>query len=111
MVRTCETTIHIFKNHPNKKAIKFIVLPSVKEGLNLCNDKQGTYGRLRRIIDPLLQQHDLQFDFSLMFSTFGLPEMAQVNVSVDIERFKEMYKYITAVTEEEELHPEYGYSE
>ena len=39
MVRTCETAIHIFKNHPRKKDIKFIILPSVKEGLNLCNDK------------------------------------------------------------------------
>lgn len=39
MIRTCETAIHIFKGHPNKQNIKFIVLPSVKEGLNLCNDK------------------------------------------------------------------------
>ena len=76
MIRTCETAIHIFKGHPNKKNIKFIVLPSIKEGLNLCNDKQGTYARLRRIIDPLLKEHDLEFDFSLMFSAFGLPEMA-----------------------------------
>ena len=76
MIRTCETAIHIFKNHPNKDKIKFIVLPSVKEGLNLCNDKQGTYQRLRRIIDPILLEHNLKFDFHLMFSAFGLPEMA-----------------------------------
>jgi len=88
-----------------------VVLPSVKEGLNLCNDKQGTYSRLRRLIDPLLKETGLSFDFSLMFSAFGLPEMAQVNVSVDIERFKEMYGYITAVGEDEAFHPEHGYSE
>lgn len=111
MVRTCETAIHVFKGHPNKKNIKFIVLPSVKEGLNLCNDKQGTHARLRRIIDPLLKEHDLQFDFSLMFSAFGLPDMAQVNVSTDITRFQEMYKYIDCINEEEALHPEWGYSE
>jgi hypothetical protein len=76
MLRTCETAIHIFKSHPNKKNIQFIVLPSIKEGLNLCNDKQGTYARLRRHIDPLLKEHDLKFDFSMMFSAFGLPDMA-----------------------------------
>jgi hypothetical protein len=76
MVRTCETAIHIFKSHPNKKIIKFIVLPSIKEGLNLCNDKQGTYARLRRLIDPLLESSGLNFDFSMMFSAFGLPDMA-----------------------------------
>jgi hypothetical protein len=43
-----------------------------------------------------------------MFSAFGLPEMAQVNVSVDIDRFKEMYRYIGEVKEEEALHPEWG---
>ena len=87
MIRTCETAIHIFKNHPNKANIKFVVLPSIKEGLNLCNDKQGTHSRMRRIIDPLLKEHGLQFDFSLMFSSFGLPDMAQVNVATDIGRF------------------------
>jgi hypothetical protein len=47
----------------------------------------------------------------MMFSAFGLPDMAQVNVSVDIHRFQEMYKYIDCINEEEALHPEYGYSE
>jgi broad specificity phosphatase PhoE len=38
MLRTCETAIHTFKTHPNRKNIKFLVLPSLKEGLNVCND-------------------------------------------------------------------------
>jgi hypothetical protein len=46
-----------------------------------------------------------------MFASFGLPELAQVNVATDLARFQEMYKYIDAVTEEEALHPEWGYSE
>lgn len=108
MLRTCETAIHTFKNHPNKRNIQFIVLPSVKEGLNLCNDKQGTYKRLRRLIDPLLAEHGLTFDFSLMFGSFGIPELAQVNVATDLERFQEMYKYIDDLGE---MHPEWGYSE
>lgn len=111
MLRTCETAIHIFKGHPNRKNIKFIVLPSIKEGLNLCNDKQGTYHRLRRHIDHLLKEYELNFDFSMMFASFGMPDLAQVNVSVDIERFQEMYKYLDFINHEEALHPEWGYSE
>ena len=31
MRRNLETTIHMFKNHPNKQNIKFIVLPILRE--------------------------------------------------------------------------------
>lgn len=86
MVRTCETTIHTFKNHPNRDKIKFIVLPNIKEGLDLNNDVLVTYSTLRRRIDPLLIEHNLNFDFSLMFSGFGLSELAQVNVISDFSR-------------------------
>ena len=41
MLRTCMTAVHMFKNHPNKKKIKFIILPAAKEGLHLCNDVSG----------------------------------------------------------------------
>jgi hypothetical protein len=41
MLRTCMTAMHMFKKHPNKKNIKFIVLPAAKEGLHLCNDVSG----------------------------------------------------------------------
>ena len=107
MVRTCQTAIHIFKNHPFKDRIKFIVLPSVKEGLNLCNDKQGTAERMRKLVDPLLREHSLTFDFSLMYSCFGVPDLAQVQISVDFDRLQEMYSYLR----KSERHPEFGYSE
>ena len=35
------TAMHMFKKHPNRKNIKFIVLPAAKEGLHLCNDISG----------------------------------------------------------------------
>ncbi len=108
MVRTCETVIHIFKSHPNKSGIRFVVLPNIKEGLNLCNDKQGTYQRLRRIIDPLLKKHELAFDFSMMFASFCIPDLAQVNITTSIERFQEIYSYIDANSHPD---PDYGYSE
>ncbi len=57
MIRACQTAIHVFKNHPNKKDIKFIVLPLVKEGLNLNNDKCGTLERMRKVINPMIEEH------------------------------------------------------
>jgi broad specificity phosphatase PhoE len=38
MQRALMTTIHMFKNHPNKDNIKFIVLPIAREVLHTTND-------------------------------------------------------------------------
>jgi broad specificity phosphatase PhoE len=38
MQRTLQTTIHMFKNHPNKDNIKFVILPIVREVLKKIND-------------------------------------------------------------------------
>ena len=38
MQRAMQTCIHLFKNHPNKKQIRFIVLPIVREVLETSND-------------------------------------------------------------------------
>ena len=38
MRRTIETTIELFKNHPKKAEIKFVVCPIFKESAHLCND-------------------------------------------------------------------------
>ncbi len=87
MLRTCETAIHVFKTHPRKREIKFVICPILKEGMNLCNDFCGTYERLRKYLDPLLKEHDLTFDFSLLFASFGLPDLAQIQITTDIPRF------------------------
>ena len=33
-----QTTIHMYKNHPNKDQIHFVVLPIVREVLHTTND-------------------------------------------------------------------------
>jgi len=38
MQRAMMTTIHMFKNHPNKENIKFVVLPIAREVLHTTND-------------------------------------------------------------------------
>jgi len=32
------TAVELFREHPDKENIKFIILPIGKEGSNLCND-------------------------------------------------------------------------
>eukprot|EP00347_Sterkiella_histriomuscorum_P004858 403358816 len=93
MVRACQTAIHIFKNHPDKEDIKFLVIPLVKEGLNCSNDKCGTYERMRSILDPLIKETGVHFDWSLMH-TFGVPDLIQIKVTTQLERLQEMYEYI-----------------
>lgn len=38
MLRTCETAMELFKNHPNKDKIRFVIYPVAKESAHLCND-------------------------------------------------------------------------
>lgn len=38
MQRTLQTTINMFKNHPKKKEIKFLVVPIIREVLETAND-------------------------------------------------------------------------
>jgi broad specificity phosphatase PhoE len=38
MLRTCMTAVELFKEHPNKDNIKFVVYPLAKESAHLCND-------------------------------------------------------------------------
>lgn len=63
----------------------FIVVPLVKEGLNTGNDKCGTYSRMRLLVDPLIKEHGVHFDFSMMH-TFGVPDLIQIKVTTDLER-------------------------
>lgn len=41
MFRTCMTAMHMFKTHPKRSKIKFLVVPICKEGLHVCNDVCG----------------------------------------------------------------------
>jgi len=51
MQRAMMTTVHMFKEHPNKEKIRFIVLPIVREILHTvcdlaidCHDLMEKYG-------------------------------------------------------------------
>ena len=75
MQRAMMTTVHMYKNHPNKDKIKFVVLPIVREILHTTNDL---------CIDPdeLMAKFGegkeaacgLKFDFSRFF-LYGIPSL------------------------------------
>lgn len=73
MLRTCMTTVELFKDHPNKDKIKFVIYPLAKESAHLCNDfmkgpfKEQIYDRFS---DPA-KCEGINFDFTLMLGTFG----------------------------------------
>ena len=74
MLRTFQTTVECFKDHPNKKEIKFVVVSIAKECLYLNNDMMA--GPFKERIydvysDPTRPETGgLNFDFSLMLG-FG----------------------------------------
>ena len=38
MLRTCMTALELFREHPNKADIRFVLMPLAKESAHLCND-------------------------------------------------------------------------
>jgi hypothetical protein len=59
------TTVEIFKNHPNKKNIKFVVYPLAKESAHLCNDFMKC---------PFKKQINEYFMFQIKLITFSDPK-------------------------------------
>ncbi len=43
----------------------------------------------------------------MMFSNYGLPDLAQVNIMTDLARIQEVYSSLV----DDERHPDHGYSE
>ena len=58
--RALETTLHMFKNHPNKYKIKFIVLPMAAETMNSASDIGSDVNELQQ----QFKDREIQFDFS-----------------------------------------------
>jgi hypothetical protein len=65
----------MFKNHPRKNEIKFVVQPILREVMNTCNDIPRsvaeittTYSKGAAICEGIV------FDFSLLFN-FGIPDL------------------------------------
>ena len=99
MLRTFQTTVECFKEHPNKKSIKFLVLTLQKEGLYLNNDLMG--GNFKEKIYDIYSNPNhpatggLHFDFSLMFG-YGTETTMQFSVLADVERLQKPYSFISA---------------
>ena len=69
------TTIHMFKNHPNKQNIKFVVVPIVREVLHTCCDIAMNFNELVDKFGPDKEAAcGINFDFSACYD-FGIPQL------------------------------------
>ena len=64
MIRTCVTAALLFKNHPNRGEIKFIIAPIIKEVLNLNNDLVYGNEKLREFLEKDKMFEGMNFDFT-----------------------------------------------
>ena len=64
MIRTCQTAALVFKNHPNRGEIKFIIAPIIKEGLHLNNDLVYAIEKLRIFLEKDEMFEGMNFDFT-----------------------------------------------
>jgi hypothetical protein len=69
------TTVHMFKNHPNKANIKFVVLPIVREVLHTtCDVAIDCEELMVKFGENTPAACGLNFDFSRMF-LYGIPQL------------------------------------
>lgn len=88
--RTLQTCIHLFKNHPNKKDIRFIVLPVAREVLETSND-------IAHHIDEIIEKYapdqelcqGITFDFSLNL-LHGQPRLWQIYTIANLKKQKDL---------------------
>jgi len=74
-----QTAIHMFKNHPKVKEIKFVVLPLCHEIAHSCHDiPQDVNFILDKYAAGQSICEGITFDFSLIKS-FGIPQLWFVN--------------------------------
>jgi len=80
------TTIHMFKNHPNRKNIKFVVLPLCHEILRSTSDIPMNVFKLMDIWNSEeTEKYGITFDWSLIFLN-SKPELWILNTLTDIKR-------------------------
>ena len=73
MQRAMQTTVGMFRDHPDKDSIKFIVLPIVREGLITSNDVAIDVFTLMEKYGPGQEAAGgLTFDFSRLL-VYGIP--------------------------------------
>lgn len=69
MQRALQTAIHMFKNHPNKANITFIVLPLIHEFYHTSNDIPADYMKVvNRYAPGQAECHGVKFDFSMILA-------------------------------------------
>lgn len=80
------TTIHMFKNHPKKKEIKFIILPIAAEILRATSDTpMNIYDLMKKYANGKPKTCGLNFDWSRIF-LHGIPDLWRINVLTDPKR-------------------------
>ena len=84
MYRTCMTTVGMFKTHPKKDKIKFLIVPIAKEGMHLCNDISGPFSRVFDFFSKPENCSGISFDFSL-FHSYGTEATWQMDIISDLE--------------------------
>ena len=78
MQRAMMTTVHMYKNHPNKDNIHFVVLPIVREVLHTtCDIAMDCHEMMAKFSEGSEAACGIKFDFSRMF-LYGIPQLWQV---------------------------------
>lgn len=78
--RTIQTCILMFKNHPQKKDIKFILVPILREVLHtLCDVPTDVHCIMEQFAQGKEACHGIDFDFTLLKAN-GDPQLWTVNV-------------------------------
>lgn len=86
MQRAMMTTIHMFKNHPNKENIKFVVLPCIREVYYTTNDiAMDCFDMMDKFADGKDMTCGIKFDFSNFFM-YGTPDLWQTYTLTDVEK-------------------------
>ena len=90
MQRAMMTTVHMFKNHPNKDKIKFVVLPIAREVMHtLCDVAMDCEEMMAKYANGNEICHGIKFDFSNMF-LYGIPQLWQVFTLANVTKQKEI---------------------
>lgn len=86
--RALQTTIHLFKNHPNKAKIEFIVLPIIREILNSSNDVgMDVYDLMTKYAHGNEICHGISFNFNMILS-LPQPQLWQMYTMARISKQK-----------------------
>ena len=94
------TTVNMFKNHPNKDNIHFVVLPMVREVLGWqCDIAMDCHEMMQKFSEGAEYAGGLKFDFSRMF-LYGIPQLWQVFTLSHVNKQKEVVSQIRKINPE-----------